>query len=177
MRVSRLQFVVWMSACGVLCLSTALANQNQDEANAAKKHEEIPAVAKATTIGESKETSCWATESALYVKLNPPRKSGEIRLPRLANIVSKVHWLGHADAPLNVHPEPTHWVVKFDKAPEKATRLSSSWIPLPHCLIRSMSLRRLRSLHHVARSFRDDSRRHAPIRASAAQEHRRLLEQ
>lgn len=121
MRISRSKFVVLMSACGVLCLSTALASGLQDEVAAAKKQAEIPAGAKATTIGESKETACWSTESALYVKLNPPRKSGEIRLPRLANIVSKVHWLGNEDAPLNLHPEPTHWVVKFDKAPEKVT--------------------------------------------------------
>lgn len=88
-----------------------------------KQSLEIPSSAKATTLWESKATTSWATESALLIKLQPPTKSGEIKGVRLANVVSKIHWLGHPDQQLSLSPEPGTWHIKFDNAPEKATTI------------------------------------------------------
>ncbi|MFN9718622.1 MAG: hypothetical protein ACK58L_08020 [Planctomycetota bacterium] len=121
MRVSGLQIVVLVTVCGIFSSGWPPAYGRQQQSS--DKHKEIPASAKPTKIVQSDGISCWQTESALYVQLNPPRTSGEIRLPRLANVVSKVHWLGHAEAALHLHPEPTHWIVKFDQAPEDASTI------------------------------------------------------
>jgi hypothetical protein len=122
--MSKTQMQIPLLALLVLAVAQVydVAPASADE-EGAKQSQEIPSSAKATTLWESKATTSWATESALFIKLQPPTKSGEIKGVRLANVVSKIHWLGHPDQQLSLSPEPGTWHIKFDNAPEKASTI------------------------------------------------------
>ena len=59
----------------------------------------------------------WAFENQLLIVVNEPKADNVVRIPRLANVVKSVVWKTGSDAPMQVQPEPTEWLIKPGAAP------------------------------------------------------------
>jgi hypothetical protein len=103
--------------------AVALLRVVQVSASDDEKSDGVPEEAKPSTVWASKSVASSTTENSLFLTLNKPMKSGEVKGVRLANVVRKVYWLGYPDTQLQVHSEPATWMIKFDNAPENATTL------------------------------------------------------
>jgi hypothetical protein len=59
-----------------------------------------------------------ATESLLVVSKDSFEANSELRLPRVFASLVDAHWTDNVDKKVEVHPEPTYWILRWKEVPE-----------------------------------------------------------
>lgn len=96
-----------------------------------KKPPGVPESAEPLANWKVEDISAWSHENQLFLVLRGDPSDEIPRIPRLANVVRRIHWLNDTDTKLQVHPEPATWIIKSDStAPIRTVNAASGVLVL-----------------------------------------------
>ena len=74
----------------------------------------VPESAEPLSGWKAKDIGAWRDGDYLFLILGKEPTDGLVKIPRLACVIRRIHWLDDPDMELKLQPEPAVWVIKAE---------------------------------------------------------------
>jgi hypothetical protein len=78
----------------------------------------VPDTARVVDAWDVPHSNAWALEDQLFLVLMETPSDERVTIPRLANVVKRIHWLADPDMELKIQPEPSRWIISATSSPK-----------------------------------------------------------